>query len=78
MVREGTGAPNEGVTYVWMVADEAVGCTRAFLTMWWSLDDWSVEGVLSLVFVKITSLGSTGSNTSSQHNQSGLIDGLLA
>ncbi|GFV30321.1 uncharacterized protein TNCV_97961 [Trichonephila clavipes] len=41
------------------------------------LDDWSVANVLSLVFVKMTSLRSTGPNTSSQHNQSGLIDELL-
>ncbi|GFU15422.1 uncharacterized protein TNCV_2700211 [Trichonephila clavipes] len=34
MVRKGTGAPNEGATCAWMAADEAVGCTRAFLTMW--------------------------------------------
>ncbi|GFU01332.1 uncharacterized protein TNCV_3538431 [Trichonephila clavipes] len=34
MVREDTGAPNEGVTCVWMAADGAVGCTRASLTMW--------------------------------------------
>ncbi|GFX96991.1 uncharacterized protein TNCV_1997231 [Trichonephila clavipes] len=51
MVREDTGAPNEGVTCAWMAADEEGGCTRAFLTMWRSLDDWSVEGVLSLVYV---------------------------
>ncbi|GFV68622.1 uncharacterized protein TNCV_2274851 [Trichonephila clavipes] len=37
------------------------------------LDDWSVEGVLSLVFVEMRSLGST----SSQYNQSGLIEELL-
>ncbi|GFU66151.1 uncharacterized protein TNCV_2858241 [Trichonephila clavipes] len=36
MVRENTGASNEGATRAWMVADEAVGCTRAFFTMWWS------------------------------------------
>ncbi|GFS73320.1 uncharacterized protein TNCV_4712001 [Trichonephila clavipes] len=36
MVREDTGAPNEGATRAWMAADEAVGCTRAFLTMWQS------------------------------------------
>ncbi|GFS66376.1 uncharacterized protein TNCV_3856471 [Trichonephila clavipes] len=36
MVREDTGAPKEDATYAWMVADEAVGCTRAFLTMWQS------------------------------------------
>ncbi|GFX18368.1 uncharacterized protein TNCV_4306691 [Trichonephila clavipes] len=36
MDREDTGAPNEGATCAWMAADEAVGSTRAFLTMWWS------------------------------------------
>ncbi|PRD29106.1 UNVERIFIED_CONTAM: hypothetical protein NCL1_30387 [Trichonephila clavipes] len=41
------------------------------------LDDWSVEGVLKLVFVLMTSLGSICANTSSQYNQSGLIDELL-
>ncbi|GFU80565.1 uncharacterized protein TNCV_534391 [Trichonephila clavipes] len=34
--REDTGVPNEGATCAWMSADEVVGCTRAFLTMWWS------------------------------------------
>ncbi|GFW97923.1 hypothetical protein TNCV_2599621 [Trichonephila clavipes] len=34
MFREDTGAPGEGATYAWMVADEAVGGARAFLTMW--------------------------------------------
>ncbi|GFX95669.1 uncharacterized protein TNCV_4885951 [Trichonephila clavipes] len=34
IVREGTGAPNEGATCAWMAVGEAVGCTRAFLTMW--------------------------------------------
>ncbi|GFT91169.1 uncharacterized protein TNCV_4044101 [Trichonephila clavipes] len=34
MVREDTGASSEGATCAWMAADEAVGCTRAFLTMW--------------------------------------------
>ncbi|GFT93197.1 uncharacterized protein TNCV_2710491 [Trichonephila clavipes] len=33
-VREDTGAPNEGAACAWMEAVEAVGCTRAFLTMW--------------------------------------------
>ncbi|GFX27932.1 uncharacterized protein TNCV_3083531 [Trichonephila clavipes] len=41
------------------------------------LNDWSVDGVLSLVYVKMTYLGFTGPNTSSQHNQNGLIDKLL-
>ncbi|GFV46723.1 uncharacterized protein TNCV_1881821 [Trichonephila clavipes] len=34
IVRKDTGAPNEGATCAWMAADKAVGCTRAFLTMW--------------------------------------------
>ncbi|GFV06746.1 uncharacterized protein TNCV_1611591 [Trichonephila clavipes] len=49
MVREDTGAPGEGATCAWMANDEAVGCTHAFLWMWRLLDDWSVEGVLSLI-----------------------------
>ncbi|GFY23129.1 uncharacterized protein TNCV_3763691 [Trichonephila clavipes] len=36
MVREDTETPNEGTTSVGIAADEAVGCTRAFLTMGWS------------------------------------------
>ncbi|GFX86650.1 testis-expressed protein 11 [Trichonephila clavipes] len=36
MVREYTGASSEGATCAWMAADEAVGRTRAFLTMWLS------------------------------------------
>ncbi|GFX08644.1 uncharacterized protein TNCV_61711 [Trichonephila clavipes] len=36
IVREDIGACSEGATCAWMVADEAGGCTRAFLTMWWS------------------------------------------
>ncbi|GFV09926.1 uncharacterized protein TNCV_2318561 [Trichonephila clavipes] len=34
MVREDTGDPSEGAIRVWMAADEAVGCTCAFFTMW--------------------------------------------
>ncbi|GFX98748.1 uncharacterized protein TNCV_1503261 [Trichonephila clavipes] len=34
MVREDTGTPSEGATCAWMATDEAVGCKRAFLTMW--------------------------------------------
>ncbi|GFW77713.1 hypothetical protein TNCV_134041 [Trichonephila clavipes] len=34
MVREDTGVPDKGASSAWMVADEAVGFTRAFLTMW--------------------------------------------
>ncbi|GFY13712.1 uncharacterized protein TNCV_4960821 [Trichonephila clavipes] len=33
---EEIGGPSEGATCVWIAANEAVGCTRAFLTMWWS------------------------------------------
>ncbi|GFW66943.1 uncharacterized protein TNCV_4688281 [Trichonephila clavipes] len=33
MVREDTVVPNEGATCAWMSADEAVVCTRAFLTI---------------------------------------------
>ncbi|GFS71106.1 uncharacterized protein TNCV_5049091 [Trichonephila clavipes] len=36
MVQENTGAPSEGAICAWMVADEAVDCTRAFLPMWQS------------------------------------------
>ncbi|GFU26504.1 uncharacterized protein TNCV_2463481 [Trichonephila clavipes] len=32
--REDTEASSEGATCAWIAADEAVGCTRAFLTMW--------------------------------------------
>ncbi|GFW13661.1 uncharacterized protein TNCV_1211271 [Trichonephila clavipes] len=34
VVQEDTGTTNEGATCAWMAADEAVGCTYAFLTMW--------------------------------------------
>ncbi|GFX61395.1 uncharacterized protein TNCV_4894391 [Trichonephila clavipes] len=34
--RENTGTPIEGATFAWMAADEAVGCMRAFFSMWWS------------------------------------------
>ncbi|GFX62869.1 uncharacterized protein TNCV_3351951 [Trichonephila clavipes] len=34
MVREDTGALSEDSTCAWMVAEEAVGCTREFLAMW--------------------------------------------
>ncbi|GFV39133.1 uncharacterized protein TNCV_4759471 [Trichonephila clavipes] len=36
MVREDTGPPSKGATCAWVAADEAVGCTSAFLTMWLS------------------------------------------
>ncbi|GFU61017.1 uncharacterized protein TNCV_4436471 [Trichonephila clavipes] len=34
MVRKDTWPLSEGDTCAWMAADEAVGCTRVFLTMW--------------------------------------------
>ncbi|GFV81659.1 uncharacterized protein TNCV_1703161 [Trichonephila clavipes] len=34
MVRQDTKGHNESATYAWMEDDEAVGCTRAFLTIW--------------------------------------------
>ncbi|GFT08357.1 uncharacterized protein TNCV_3423201 [Trichonephila clavipes] len=64
------GVLSEGATCAWMAADEAVGCTHAFLIMGGLID----EGVRRLVNVWMTSLGSTGPNISSQHSQSGLID----
>ncbi|GFS86732.1 uncharacterized protein TNCV_2407421 [Trichonephila clavipes] len=36
MFREDTGAPSERAICAWKAADEAVGCTRAFLKMGWS------------------------------------------
>ncbi|GFT89838.1 uncharacterized protein TNCV_1665801 [Trichonephila clavipes] len=34
MVREDPWVPGEGATCAWIAADEAVGCTRAFVMMW--------------------------------------------
>ncbi|GFU72882.1 uncharacterized protein TNCV_4910111 [Trichonephila clavipes] len=36
MVRENTGDASESATCAWMAADEVVGCTPAYLTMWQS------------------------------------------
>ncbi|GFW51668.1 uncharacterized protein TNCV_1186001 [Trichonephila clavipes] len=50
MVREDTGALSEGATCAWMATDEAVGCARAFITMWLSsrklVCRWCVEAGL--------------------------------
>ncbi|GFW90037.1 uncharacterized protein TNCV_3484891 [Trichonephila clavipes] len=52
MVRKDTGAPSEGATCAWMAADEKqLALCLHFLRCGGLLDDWSVEGVLSLVFV---------------------------
>ncbi|GFW51001.1 hypothetical protein TNCV_3592831 [Trichonephila clavipes] len=64
----------------WVASIESLRNTAVrvqFLKCGGLLDDWSVEGVLSLVSVRMTSLGLTGPDTFSQHNQSGLIDELL-
>ncbi|GFW23943.1 uncharacterized protein TNCV_4949891 [Trichonephila clavipes] len=36
MVRKDSRAPSEGDTCAWRATDESIGCTRAFLMMWWS------------------------------------------
>ncbi|GFX00169.1 hypothetical protein TNCV_296581 [Trichonephila clavipes] len=48
MVREDTDDPNEGATSAWMAADETVGCTRVFLTMWWSWTFLKKHKILNL------------------------------
>ncbi|GFW44112.1 uncharacterized protein TNCV_3854731 [Trichonephila clavipes] len=78
MIREDTGAPNEGATYAWMAADEVVDCTRVFLTMWQS-SRRLVCREHSEPSLRVNDTSRIyGPNTSSQHNQSGLIDELLA
>ncbi|GFW51560.1 hypothetical protein TNCV_4212381 [Trichonephila clavipes] len=59
---------SEGATGAWMAIPEEVGCTHALLMMWWSSQRLVFRWWLSLVFGKMTSLRSTGPNTSSQHN----------
>ncbi|GFV81823.1 uncharacterized protein TNCV_1057121 [Trichonephila clavipes] len=76
MVREDTWSPSGGATCAWIAADEAVVCTRAFLTMCWSSRRLVCQGRPETGLW--TSLGSIDPNTSSQHNQSCLIDELLA
>ncbi|GFW01293.1 hypothetical protein TNCV_5029481 [Trichonephila clavipes] len=49
MVQEDIGAPSEGATCAWMAANKAVGVH--FLRCGGLLDHWSVEGLLSLVFM---------------------------
>ncbi|GFW01002.1 hypothetical protein TNCV_1762401 [Trichonephila clavipes] len=51
MVREDTGAPIEGATCAWMAADEAVALRVHLVRCGGLLYDWSVEGVLRLIFV---------------------------
>ncbi|GFU81354.1 uncharacterized protein TNCV_3583361 [Trichonephila clavipes] len=56
MVRVDRGVPREGATCAWMAADETVGCTRAFLRCGGLTDEWSIEGVQSLLFVITTDI----------------------
>ncbi|GFX43212.1 uncharacterized protein TNCV_2389201 [Trichonephila clavipes] len=78
MVREDTGAPNEGATCAWMAADVAVVCTRAFLRMWRSSQRLVSRGRPESGLQVNISRVHTDPNTSSEPNQSGLIDELLA
>ncbi|GFY28727.1 uncharacterized protein TNCV_3440941 [Trichonephila clavipes] len=78
MVREDTGAPNEGATCAWMAAYETVGFTRVFRTMWRSSRRLVCRGRLEPGLRVNDICQIHWSNTSSQHNQSGLIDELLA
>ncbi|GFU75817.1 uncharacterized protein TNCV_1652771 [Trichonephila clavipes] len=45
MVREVTGTPSEGATCAWMVADEAVGCARAFIQIQKNISKFLYENV---------------------------------
>ncbi|GFX72360.1 uncharacterized protein TNCV_1253141 [Trichonephila clavipes] len=75
MVREDTCPPLVKVLLVpvWRLMKQ-LAVRLHFLRCGGLLDEWSARGILSLVFVEMTSLESTGPNTSSQ----GLIDELLA
>ncbi|GFY30871.1 hypothetical protein TNCV_3120311 [Trichonephila clavipes] len=67
-------APSEGSTYACMVTDEEVGCTRAFLTIWWSSRRLVCRGRLESC-LRVNDISRIHwFNTSSQHNKSGLID----
>ncbi|GFY36741.1 uncharacterized protein TNCV_2567031 [Trichonephila clavipes] len=79
MVREHTGGPCEGVTCARMTADEAVGCTRAFLTMWRSSRRLVCQGRPE-PGLRVNDISEIhwSQHPSSQHNQSDLIDELLA
>ncbi|GFV51924.1 uncharacterized protein TNCV_1322771 [Trichonephila clavipes] len=67
------GPPNEGATCSWMAANEAIGCTCAFLTM--------CRSSRRLVCRGSPDPGLRVNEISrihwSQHNESGLIDELL-
>ncbi|GFW52461.1 uncharacterized protein TNCV_403891 [Trichonephila clavipes] len=71
--------PSEGATCARMAADEAAACTRAFLTMWLSSRRLvcRLHPEHDLRVNDISRIHWSQHNTS-QHNQSGLIDELLA
>ncbi|GFW95780.1 hypothetical protein TNCV_5023151 [Trichonephila clavipes] len=72
------GTPSEGATCAWIEAPEAVGCMRVFLTMWQSSRRLVCRG-RSESSLRVNDMSRIHSpNTSSQYNQSGLIDELLA
>ncbi|GFV39519.1 hypothetical protein TNCV_5038541 [Trichonephila clavipes] len=52
MVQEDTGDPSEGATFAWMEAMKQLAVRLHFLRCGGLLDNWAVERVLSLVFVK--------------------------
>ncbi|GFW95791.1 hypothetical protein TNCV_5023261 [Trichonephila clavipes] len=72
------GAPSEGATCAWIAADEAVGYTRVFLKMGWSSRRLVCPGRPKSCLHVIDMSRIQCPNTSSQYNQSGLIDQLLA
>ncbi|GFT95611.1 uncharacterized protein TNCV_310301 [Trichonephila clavipes] len=78
MFRENTGAPSEGATSAWNAADEAVGCTCAFLNMWGSSQRLICRGCLGPVLRVNDTSRTHWSQHLSHHNQCGLIDELLA
>ncbi|GFX12827.1 uncharacterized protein TNCV_1975651 [Trichonephila clavipes] len=51
MVREDTGTPNEGATCAWRQMKQLDIRACIFLRCGGLLDDWSLEGVMGLVFV---------------------------
>ncbi|GFX51429.1 uncharacterized protein TNCV_3103621 [Trichonephila clavipes] len=78
MVREETGSPSEMLPMPGWQLMNHLAVHVHFLRCGDIIDDWSVKGVLSLVFEYMTSLGSSGPTTSSQHNHSCIIDELLS
>ncbi|GFX50176.1 uncharacterized protein TNCV_2781981 [Trichonephila clavipes] len=76
-VREDTGAPVKVLPVPGWRPMKLLALRVHFVRCGGLFNNWFFDCVLSLVFVYMTSLGSTGPYTSSQHNQSGLIDELL-